>query len=67
MMCNKCGSNNITTAYICVKCGNDCQPIRTTSGTIPTYFNTVFYSDYPTVQAKRTVIGKVTPLYEGAL
>lgn len=34
MMCNKCGCENITTAYICVNCGNDCQPERTNTGTI---------------------------------
>ena len=66
MMCNKCGSQNITTDYRCI-CGNDCQPVRTTSGTVPVYFDTMPWIDYSRVRAKRTLIGKVTPLYQGAI
>ena len=67
MMCNKCGCENITTAFMCEKCGNDCQPVRTTSGTVPMYFNTMPWVDYSRVTAKRTLIGKVNPLYQGAV
>ncbi len=66
MMCNKCGCENITTAFICAYCGNDCQPIRTTSGLTSDYSSIDIFNNYQKIQAKRTVIGKVTPLYQGA-
>ena len=66
-MCNKCGCENITTAFMCENCGNDCQPVRTTSGTVPVYFDSIPCIDYSRVRAKRTLIGKVIPLYQGAV